>query len=453
MKNKLKGLIVITAIITLTGCGGSDSSGTQGSSSEMLSGSTTAYFGDKVNNKIDVVDVENMDLIGEIYTNHKKTYAAEVVKTHAQGHSASKKMYVVNRGSNAIDVIQSSTNSSTASIIKTINLAFHPRSIDVEKETGLVTVSGTDKPMIAIIDGNSDKLLTIVGTDTVTYPTTTGHTYVSSGTLASGHPHWLDKKHFVLIDRQAMKIITYKLVKNGDEYSALMVNELSTPSPVHNLIPPEVHGSSGHHNGGKTYPIFYATAEGSSSAYPSVMKLYFSPNEGLKLLENLELSKSGLTKDVMGVHHLNFIKKTQKIYVGSDEGTLFIVDYSGDSMSIIKTLNAGFGAGHTAQMEHSRVGDIAVIINHKDKFITVMNTETDTKIADIDVSNLGADKIGKVQTQSHPQYHFSKDGRYFYLFLTEEGALVKIDLETKKLINRLEIGGEIAMGSFIEAHK
>ena len=445
MNNSIKSLIIASAITTLVGCGGGSSNGAYNSGNEV----TTAYFGDKANNKIDVVDVENMQLIDEVYTGHQKTYAAEVIKIHGEGHNNDKKMYIANRGSDSIDVMQSSSNL----ITNTINIPFHPRSIDVEEETGLVAVSGTDKPMIAIIDGKSDKLLTTVGRDTVTYPTTSGHSYVSSGTLASGHPHWLDKEHFVLIDRQAMKIITYKLVKSGTTYSAQVVNELNTPSPVHNLIPPEIHGKEGHHNGGKTYPIFYATAEGSSSTYPSVMKLYFSPDEGLKLLENLELSKSGLSKNVMGVHHLNFIKKTQKIYVGSDEGTLFIVDYSGDSMKVIKTLQAGFGAGHTAQMEHSHAGDIAVIINHKDKFITVMNTQTDTKIADIDVSNLGADKIGKVQTQSHPKYHFSKDGKYFYLFLTEEGALVKVDLDTKKVVDRLEIGGKIAMGSFIQEHK
>ncbi len=437
MKNILISLVVISTIISLIGCG-----------KEYGNEVTTAYFGDKENNKIDVVDVENMKLIDEIYTGHNKTYAAEIIKLQHQGHNRDKKMYVVNRGSNSIDVIQSSSNA----ISKTINLPFYPRSIDVQKQTGLVSVSGTNKAMIAIIDGISDRLLVTVGDNNITYPTTSGHKYLSSGTLASGHPHWLDQEHFVLIDRQAMKIITYKVIKNAGVYSIQKLNEINTPSPVHNLIPPEVHGHCGHHHNNNIYDIFYATAEGSNSAYPSVMKLFFVPNVGLTVLENLELKKSGLTKDIMGVHHLNFIKRTQKIYVGSDEGTLFIVDYAGSSMKIIKTLQAGSGAGHTAQMEHGYIGDIAVIINHKDKFITVMNTQTDTKIADIDVSNLNASYFGKVQTQSHPAYHFSRDGRYFYLFLTQEGALVKVDLETKKVVNRLDLGGKIAMGSFIKAN-
>jgi NMD protein affecting ribosome stability and mRNA decay len=140
------------------------------------------------------------------------------------------------------------------------------------------------------------------------------------------------------------------------------------------------------------------------------------------------------------------LKDQKTIYVGSDEGTLFILDYTSTPMRILKTLQAGKGAGHTDEMEHNQ---IAVVINHKDTFITLMNTQNHTKIADIEVSNIN--EVGTVQTQSHPQYHFSKDGRYFYLFLTEEGALVKVDLVSKKVVKRLEIGGKLAMGSFIES--
>jgi NMD protein affecting ribosome stability and mRNA decay len=150
--------------------------------------------------------------------------------------------------------------------------------------------------------------------------------------------------------------------------------------------------------------------------------------------------------NIMGVHHLNFLKDQKTIYVGSDEGTLFIIDYTSTPMRIVKTVQAGKGAGHTDEMKHNQ---IAVVINHKDKFITLMNTQNHTKIADIEVSSLN--EVGTVQTHSHPQYHFSKDGRYFYLFLTEEGALVKVDLIDKKVVERLEIGGKLAMGSFVES--
>ena len=402
-----------------------------------ITATTKAYFGDKVNNRIVVVDVDNMKLLDSIDTGHQVSYAAEVIKTKATKHAVNPKLYVDNRGSNFIDVFDSATNT----ITKSIPLGFYPRSIAVQERTGLVAVSGTNKAMVAIIDSATDTVIATVGNDVVTQPTTSGHSYVSSGTLASGHPHWLDENHFVLIDRQNKKIDTYKLIKNSDgTWSTSLVNSLATSSPVHNLIPPEVHGQK-HSNANST--IFYATAEGATGVYPSILKLTFTPSEGLSLSEELPLKATGFTADQMGIHHLNFLKDQKTIYAGSHEGTLFVIDYSVTPMRVIKTIKAGIGAGHATEMKHN---NLAVIINHKDTFITLMNTLTHTKIADIKVSNL---TTITGQSQSHPQYHFSKDGRYFYLFLTEEGALVKVDLTTKKVVERLEIGGALAMGSFV----
>ena len=405
---------------------------------------TKAYFGDKANNLIVVVDVENMKVVEKIPTGNSISYAAEVIKTEDSHDSSTPKMYVDNRGSNAIGVLDSETNT----ITKNIELPFYPRSIDVQKETGLVAVSGVDKPMVAIIDSKTDSVIATVGENVVTAPTTSGHSYVSSGTMASGHPHWLNENHFILIDRQNKSISTYKIEKDGNgDWNTTKINEVTTPSPVHNLIPPEIHGEHGKKHGEQTSTIFYATAEGATGVYPSVLKLEFLEGQGLEVIENLEIKKDGLSTDVMGVHHLNFLKDQKTIYVGSDEGNLFVVDYSTSPMSIVKTVPAGMGAGHTAEMKHN---NLAVIINHKDSFITLMNTQTHEKIADIEVSNMPKDELGSVQTQSHPKYHFSKDGRYFYMFLTEEGAFVKVDLTTKKVVERLEIGGKLAMGSFVK---
>jgi DNA-binding beta-propeller fold protein YncE len=433
--------------------------------------SAVAYFGDKEQNRIVVVDIDGMKLIDEIATGHQKTYAAEVIKTHGK-HELYPKMYIDNRGSDAIDVLDSQTNE----IVKTIALPFHPRSISVNKETGLVAVSGVDKPMIAIIDSKSDELIATVGKNEVTYPVTSGHDYVSSGTLACGHPEWLNENHFVLVDRQNREISTYKIEKDATgKWQTTLINSVATPSPVHNLIPPKIHGQAGHkmrngrssddflraeghqgghkggsqsgHMGKELYStVFYATAEGATDVYPSVLKLEFTEGDGLKIVDNLEIKKEGLSPNIMGVHHLNFLKDQKHIYVGSDEGNLFIVRYDTTPMQIEKIVPAGKGAGHTDEFKH---GNIAVVINHKDRFITLMNTMTNTKIADINVSQVDETLIGKVQTQSHPQYHFSKDGRYFYIFLTEEGALVKVDLTQKEVVERLEIGGKIAMGSFL----
>ena len=406
---------------------------------------TSGYFGDKENNLVVVVDMENMKLIDSIATGQQVSYSAETVKTIASHGDTNPKMYVANRGSNVLSVLDSQSNS----IIKEIALDFYPRSIDVQVQTGLVAVSGVDKAMTSIIDSATDTVIATVGNNIVTYPTTSGHSYVSSGTMASGHPHWLNSSHFVLIDRQNKNISTYQIAKDSlGVWQTSKVNEINTSSPVHNLIPPEIHGQKGLEHGMLTSSIFYATAEGANDVYPSVLKLEFLESTGLNIISSLDIQQAGIDVNVMGVHHLNFLKDQKSIYVGSDEGTLFVVDYSSTPMRIVKTIQAGKGAGHTDEMEH---GNIAVVINHKDSFITLVNTLTHSKIADIAVSLLLESDLGTVQTQSHPKYHFSKDGRYFYMFLTEEGSVVKVDLTLQKVVERLEIGGKLAMGTFIES--
>jgi len=392
---------------------------------------TKAYFGDKLNDVVVVVDVDNMEVMEKVATGNEITYAAEAIRV--DGVMGVKKFYIDNRGSNVIDVLDAKTNSITNSI----QLAFHPRSIDVRKNTGLVVVSGKNKTMAAVIDTKTDKVLVAVGDTALT--------------TSCGHPKWLNDTHFALVDREHQKIMTYKITKKSDNtYSATLVNTLNTPSPVHNLIPPEVHGQHGNNHNGKTSTIFYATAEGTNTVNGAVLKLEFLEGQGLTQLEALEIKpvNGNVTASDTGVHHHNFLADKKTIYVGSKEGTLTVVDYSTTPMHIVKTVAAGKGAGHTAELKSK---NLAVVINHTDKFVTVMNTLNHTKIADIQVSNIDDAEVGVVQTQSHPEYYFSKDGRYFYVFLTEEGALAKVDLITNTLVETLEIGGHLSMGSFVSS--
>jgi len=392
---------------------------------------TKAYFGDKVNDLIVVVDVENMKVLDKVATGHEVTYAAEAIRTKVSDKNGVEKFYIDNRGSNAIDVLDAKTNT----ITKTIALAFYPRSIDINKHTGYVVVSGKNKTMASVIDTATDTVLCTVGENILT--------------TSCGHPKWLNKNHFVLLDREHNQLLTYKMTKHKGKFTARLLNTVKTLSPVHNIIPPEVHGQHGKKHGQKTSTIFFATEEGSSSVYGAVLKLEFLESVGLTILYRLAIHPQNDTfspKDT-GVHHHNFLANQKNIYVGSKEGTLAIVDYSQSPMKIVKTVSAGKGAGHTVEFPKKH---IAVVINHTDKFITLMDTVSHQKIADIQVSNIPEDEVGVVQTQSHPEYHFSKDGKYFYLFLTEEGALVKVDLENKRVVERLDIGGHLSMGSFIK---
>jgi hypothetical protein len=126
---------------------------------------------------------------------------------------------------------------------------------------------------------------------------------------------------------------------------------------------------------------------------------------------------------------------------------MFIVDY--EKMEIAKTLQAGKGAGHTVMAKKK---NLAIIINHKDVFVTIVDLKTNTKIADVTVSDHD-EWVGSKTIQAHPKYHVSENGRWFYAFLTEEGVMYEMDLDTLKITRTLEVGGKPAQGSFVKYDK
>jgi len=405
-------LFVVTMIVS--GCGStSDDSATQGNTKLV------AYFADNVNNAVDVIDVDKMELLDSIPTGHMDTHTAGIASQTPDGA----KLYISNRKSNALDIIDTKTNE----ITKTIALEFCPRSITVQKETHLVNVAATDRPMAAIIDADNDELIVTVGDQNVTL------------TDKCGHSFWLDESHFAFIDREHDKLYTYELKNVNGTWETTLMDDIDTPSPVHHI-----EASFDNPN------IFYAMAEGNSSVYPAVLKLEYSASKHLDINETLDLTYANLTPADMGGHHLDLIPNSTKLYAGSKEGHLFVIDYSQEPMKIVKILDAGKGAGHTSI---SPDGTRAVIINHSDKFITYVNTVDDTKIADINVSELDDSYVGQVQIQAHTQYHFSPDGRYFYMALTEEGELIKVDLDTDTVSRVRVYSGKLTMGSFLEFTK
>jgi len=383
---------------------------------------TKAFFGDKENNTIVVVDIDKMEHLREVSTGHSLTYTTDKIGDGS-------KAYAVNRGSNAIDVID--TNS--MEITKTIKLQHTPRSAEAENKTlQLCAVSGMNKAMISIISSKTDEVVAVVGDPTITQPVN------NHGPHATGHPFWLDAHHFILIDRKKQKIFTYHIQqKENNAWQTTLLNSVDTIASAHQIIP-----RKGRYFGDKNK--FYLTVEGSDTHYPMIMELQLVKGVGLVKTRELEIYKKGSSTYETHVHHGDFHPKKKLIYVGSKEGNFFIVNYQ--TMQIVKTFKAGKGAGHTAMIPQK---NLAIIINHKDRFITVVDTKTDEKIKDILVSGVFEDFVGRKTIQAHPKYHASKDGKYFYAFLTEEGAFYRVDLDKLELDKRLIVGGHPAQGSFI----
>ncbi len=386
---------------------------------------TKAFFGDKENNRVVVVDVENMKLAEpnyEVYTGHLITYTADKVANYP-------KVYVVNRGSNAIDVV----DVDNIELTKTIELEHFPRSAETMNKTlNLCEASGMDKPMASIIDIDADEVVAVVGDTSETYPVTNNH----GGSHATGHPFWLDANHFALLDREKRKIFTYHIEKdNNGDWNTTLLSDVDTTTSIHQIIP-----SKGNYLGEANY--FYATAEGSDDDYPSIIELKLEAT-GLVQTREIALTKTGLDKVDMWLHHGDFHPTQKLIYVGSGDGTLFIVDY--ENMTILKTLEAGVGAGHTVMVPQK---NLAIVINHKDTFVTIVDTKKNEKITDVTVSQ-AEDLVGTATIQAHPKYHVSEDGKYFYAFLTEEGIMYEMNLNMLRVTRTVDVGGKPAQGSFV----
>ncbi len=419
-------IYLFSVLFLLSGC--SSSSEKEGGSviENNITEKTKAFFGDKSNSLVVVVDVEKMKLnepISQVHTGHLITYTADKVIDMP-------KVYVVNRGDDTMDVI----DTDTIELTKTINLDHHPRSAEsMNKTLGLCEVSGMDKPMASIIDINTDEVVAVVGDDT---PVDTNNNPNHGGSHATGHPFWLDANHFVLLDRYNRKIITYYIEKVDDVWETTKLNELNTTTSIHQIIP-----SKGNYFG--DVGIFYATAEGSDESYPSIIELKLNAKVGLEQTRELSLEKDGVDKLDMWLHHGDFNPDGKTMYVGSGDGTMFIVDY--DLMVIEKTIKAGKGAGHTMMAKQKH---LAIVVNHKDSFVTIVNSLTNEKIKDINVSEEDS-TLGNT-IQAHPKYHISADGNHFYSFLTQEGALYELDLNDLNVTRRLNFGGKPAQGCFVK---
>jgi len=386
---------------------------------------TKAFFGDKENDMVLIVDVEKMELSDKCPTGHLITYTADKVLDLP-------KVYVVNRGSNAMDVI----DTNTVEFTKTIPLDHFPRSAEqMNKTLRLNETSGMDKAMASIIDIDTDEVVSVVGrnekVDTDNNPN-------YGGSHATGHPFWLDAHHFAILDRYERKVITYHIEKDiNDEWVTTKLSEVPTTTSIHQIVP-----SKGNYQGKPGF--FYGTAEGAPDIYPSIIEFELIPGAGLVQRREVQLKKEGVDVNSMWLHHGDFHPTEKLMYVGSGEGTLFVVDY--EKMKIAKTIQAGKGAGHTVMIPQK---DLAIVINHKDVFVTMVDTKTNTKIADLTVSDHD-EWVGEKTIQAHPKYHVSKDGKYFYAFLTEEGVMYEMDLDTLKITRTVEVGGKPAQGSFVK---
>lgn len=339
------------------------------------------------------------------------------------------KVYAITRGSDSIDVI----DASTMQPLGLIELQHHPRSSEAYNASlGLQLVTGADKPMASLIDVNTDKVVAVVGSDVAVDPIDYG------GSNATGHPFWFDDNKFALIDRGNREISVYRVAKNRrGEWKTVLLDTVSTPTSVHHFIKRDLSALSGQES-----HSYYALAEGNPDAgvAPSILKYVLKRNK-LQFAAEAKLAENGAEIIAsMGSHHADLHPNGRLIYVGSLEGHIYVVNMK--KMAVVKTIDAGYGAGHTTFVPDR---DLAIVTNHKDTFVTVIDTEKNRKIKNVTVS--GTSINGEI-LQSHSSF-VHPNMNYFYAFATDNGVFYELDLETLTVSRTVETGGTPLQGVFM----
>jgi len=393
---------------------------------------TRAFYGDKILDRVVAIDVAKMQLIGTVDTLGETPYPVD------QAGNLDK-VYAITRGSASIDVITADSLEN----LGVINLDHKPRSGEsYNARLGVTLIAGADKPFTSVIDVINDKVVAVAGTD---IDLSQMQTYDNNGgTISSGHPAWLSKNRFTVIDRAHRLINLYGIEKvrgNNLNYSweVTLLDQVSTPTSVHHIIHRDLDRLSVEekHN-------FYALAEGSASEgiHPSIVQLYLSDDDKLTFVD--EVSMDRFDPSTMSSHHADCHPDGIHIYVGSTEGHLFVINRL--TMSIEHVIKTGKGTGHTRFVPER---DLAIVTNHHDIFLTVVDTKKHKKIKDVTVSE---PKTQGQILQSHTNFVGPK-AEYYYAFASDNGKFFEFDLTNLMVSRTLETGGAPVQGSFINWDK
>lgn len=157
-----------------------------------------AFYGDKVLDRVVVIDVPKMQLAGTVDTIGKTPYPVDQAGTLD-------KVYAITRGSESIDIITADTLQN----LGVLNLEHKPRSGEsYNARLGLTLIAGANKPLTSVIDVVNDTVVAVAGQNIETIQTRD-----NGGTLSSGHPAWLSKDRFTVIDRANRLIQLYGIEK------------------------------------------------------------------------------------------------------------------------------------------------------------------------------------------------------------------------------------------------
>ncbi len=392
-------------------------------------------------------------------------------------------LMMVAKGSNFVTI----RDIKSGNFVKKIRLPFRPRSADAYNEKyNLVLLNSRDRPAAVLIDATSLKLVGKAGFNTTCnkpnilppydglyadndIPNLKCNTYDFGGDQVSGHPIWIDSKTFAILDRSNRLLHIYGIKKHKNQWKTHLVQTLKTDTSLHQLIPK---------NKGRYNHTFYGSTEstGDREKIAGVYKyrkigsrlikikfkklVYYSHNfasdnndiQENRLFPRLPIFQpsQGRTK-IEGINGHNLFITPDRRYLYAPVGATFVNGklapggvfvLNSFSMRVVNFIKTGYGAGHVA---FSKQKGIAIVTNHKDKFVTAINYKKHKFIKNIPL-NFPNEDITSITT-SHSQY-IDESGNYYYNFWTDGGQFFRVDLNKLVVDKSVRTGGVPIQGNF-----
>ncbi len=357
------------------------------------------FYSDNDNDKVYKVDIPSMTLLATVDT-ADQPYPVDLAGPN--------RIFAITRNDPSVGII----NICTFEEETRLALNHKPRSSSYNPKNHSSLISGKDKPQTTMVKVKNAKIKLLVGSEVYNPPADFG------GSNATGHPYWVSKHRFLQLDRTTRILQLYST--NGH-----LLDILALPTAMHHIL--------------KAGSDYYAVLEGSpfQDIPPGLVRFEISGNH---LIQTGQVSLTGFDPAIMGSHHADFHPDGIHIYMGSTEGHLFVIDRN--SMSVVAVADVGLGAGHTV---FSADRNIAIVTNHNDTFVSVIDTNTHSNIQNITVAS--SPPSGR-KSQGHTA-SISPDENFYYAIASHDGTFYEIDLDQMAITRSLYLGGYTLQGSFL----
>jgi hypothetical protein len=415
---------------------------------------SVAYYSDNQNDRVVAFDPAEMSIKAVVPTKGTKPYPI--------GKANDKKTYVSTRNSLSIDVLNNFdivNGTVNAKTIRQIQLKHSPRSFAYGPARGIAVVAGNSDPWATLLlptDPGNSAVQRLYKEPTGPYNMDGSDDENSGGNTSSGHPLCTQDGLFILLNRTNRTISLFSVYQEGD--APLDTLNLANLEAEEGIDDPDIETgstlSSAHHmtrSPKEREKVYFASLEGSFNSSGAietggVLKFKIVGEE----LEVVDYQPTGAA-----VHHLDVTHDGEYVLQGTTEdgeGKLYVLDAGADAdsaMSVVRTIDAGKGAGHVFSSDKR---NLAVVTNHADKFLTIIDIDVDDdgNIDDPatwtsteawiprggtsdDPGNIGRDSTRaagqKIQAHTASASGIDPQEQYYYGSAAADGIFYRIDLE------------------------